>query len=130
VFAAEWGTGQVFWSFLWFFIFFVWIMLLLQIFGDIFRSEDLSGGGKAFWCIFVILLPYLGVFVYLIARGAKMHERAIKQAQVEDARTREYIQSVAAAPSMADDLEKLAALHSSGKLADAEYESAKAKLLA
>ena len=69
---AEFGTGQVFWSMLWFFLFFIWIWLLIVVFGDIFRSHDLSGWGKALWTIFVIFLPYLGVFVYLIARGHKM----------------------------------------------------------
>ena len=76
VVAAEWGTGQVFWSFLWFFLFFIWIWLLIIVFSDIFRSHDLSGWGKALWSIFIIFVPYLGVFVYLIARGHKMSEHA------------------------------------------------------
>ncbi len=70
--AAEWGTGQVFWSMMWFFLFFIWIWLLVIVFTDVFRSHDLSGVAKALWVIFIILLPYLGVFVYLIARGHKM----------------------------------------------------------
>ena len=74
--AAEFGSGQVFWSMLWFFMFFIWIWLLIIVFSDIFRSQDLSGWGKALWSIFVIVLPYLGVFVYLIARGHKMNEHA------------------------------------------------------
>ena len=74
--AAEWGTGQVFWSMLWFFLFFIWIYILILVFSDIFRSHDLSGWAKALWVIFVILVPYLGVFVYLIARGHKMAEHA------------------------------------------------------
>ena len=73
---AEFGTGQVFWSMLWFFLCFIWIWLLIVVFGDIFRSRDLSGWAKALWTIFVIFLPYLGVFVYLIARGHKMGEHA------------------------------------------------------
>jgi len=71
---AEFGTGELVWSMLWFTIFFIWIWLLITVFGDIFRSEDLSGWGKALWCIFVIVLPYLGVFVYLIARGSREHD--------------------------------------------------------
>ena len=67
--AAEFGTGQVFWSMLYFFLFFIWIYLLIVVFSDIFRSDDLGGWAKALWVIFVILLPYLGVFVYLIAAG-------------------------------------------------------------
>jgi len=75
---AEFGTGQVLWSMLWFFLFFIWIWLLIVVFADIFRSADLSGWGKALWTIFVILLPYLGVFVYLIARGGTMHQRVAR----------------------------------------------------
>ena len=76
--ASDFGTGQVFLSMLWFFLFFIWIWLLIVVFSDIFRSADLSGWGKALWTIFVILLPYLGVFVYLIARGGTMHERVAR----------------------------------------------------
>ena len=71
---AEFGTGQVLWSMLWFFMFFIWIWLLIVVFGDIFRSHDLGGVAKTLWVIFVILVPFLGVFVYLIARGHKMSE--------------------------------------------------------
>src|SRR6478752_2786992 len=127
--AAEWGTGQVFWSFLWFFMFFIWIWLLIVVFSDIFRSQDLSGWGKALWSIFVIVLPYLGVFVYLIARGHKMSEHAAAAAQQQDAAFRQYVQS-ATAPSTADELKKLADLKASGVIDDAEYQRLKAKALA
>ena len=93
---AEFGTGQVFWSMLWFFLFFIWIWMLIVVFGDIFRSPDLSGWGKALWTIFVIFLPYLGVFVYLIARGNKMQQHTIEAAQAQDAALRQYVQQVAA----------------------------------
>jgi hypothetical protein len=80
---ATFGTGQVLWSIIWFTLFFIWIWLLLSVFADIFRSPDLGGWGKALWSIFVIVLPYLGVFVYLIARGRSMserqHEAALRQ---------------------------------------------------
>src|SRR5580765_4404934 len=110
--ASEWGSGQVFWSMLWFFMFFIWIWLLIVVFGDIFRSDDLSGWGKALWCIFVIILPYLGVLVYLIARGHSMQERAMKQAQAQDDATRQYIQSASSSggASTADEISRLAAL--------------------
>ena len=78
MFATEWGAGQVFWSMLWFFMFFIWIWLLIIVFSDIFRSHDLGGLAKTLWVIFVILVPYLGVFVYLIARGHKMSEHGPK----------------------------------------------------
>ena len=127
--AAEWGTGQVFWSFLWFFMWFIWLWLLIIVFSDVFRSRDLSGWGKALWCIFVIILPYLGVFVYLIARGHKMGEHAAQAAQQQDAAFRQYVQDATAA-SPADQLTKLADLRTTGAIDDAEYQQLKAKVLA
>ena len=126
---AEMGTGQVLWSIFWFFLFFIWIMILFRVFGDIFMSHDLSGFAKVLWCIFVIFLPYLGVFVYLIARGHKMTEHAMQSAQAQDAAAREYIQSAVAAPTTSDELTKLAALKADGTLSQAEFDAAKAKLL-
>ena len=90
---SEWAVGQVFWSMIWFTMFFIWIWLLIMVFSDIFRSHDLSGGLKAIWVIFVVIMPYLGVFVYLLARGGKMHEHAVSAAQAQDAATRAYIQN-------------------------------------
>jgi len=132
VFAAEWGTGQVFWSFLWFFMFFIWIWLLIIVLSDIFRSRDLSAWGKALWTIFVIIVPYLGVFVYLIARGHKMQEHALEAAQAQDAAQRQYIQTVASqnGASPADELTKLADLKAKGVIDDAEFERLKAQALA
>jgi hypothetical protein len=127
--AAEWGTGQVFWSMLWFFLFFIWIWLLIIVFSDVFRSHDLSGVAKAIWVIFIILLPYIGVFVYLIARGHKMQEHAVQAAQDQDQQMRQYVQSVTTV-SPADELAKLADLKAKGVIDDAEYERLKAKALA
>ncbi len=78
ILAEEFGSGQFLWSVIWFTLFFIWIWLLIIVFSDIFRSHDLSGWGKALWSIFIILLPYLGVFVYVIARGHKMQEHALR----------------------------------------------------
>ena len=72
---AEWQVGEVFWAMLWFTLFFIWIWLLITVFADIFRSHDLGGFAKTLWVLFVIVVPYLGVFVYLIARGHKMPNR-------------------------------------------------------
>jgi hypothetical protein len=127
---AEFGTGQVLWSMIWFFLFFIWIWLLIVVFSDIFRSHDLSGWGKALWTIFVILLPYLGVFVYLIARGHKMQERAISDAQQQDAQFRQYVQDAAGtSANPADEIARLADLRDRGVISDAEFEQAKAKAL-
>ena len=90
------GTGQVFLSMLYFFLFFIWIWLLITVFADIFRSHDLGGLAKALWVIFVIVVPYLGVFIYLIARGNKMSEHAMEAAQAQDEARRAYIRSAVA----------------------------------
>ena len=136
ILAEDFGTGQVFWTMLWFFLFFIWIWLLIIVFSDIFRSHDLSGWAKALWIIFIIILPYLGVLVYLIARGHKMAEHAQEAAAAQDAAARQYIQSAVAqgggtgGTSSADELAKLADLKAKGVISDAEFESAKAKILA
>ena len=126
--AEDFGVGQVFLSMMYFFLFFVWIWLLITVFADIFRSHDLSGGLKAFWVIFVIVLPYLGVFVYLIARGSKMHEHAVENMQAQDSAARAYIREAATSP--ADELSKLADLKASGVIDEAEFQRLKAKALA
>ena len=113
----------------WFFLFIVWIWLLITIFVDIFRSDDMNGWVKALWVLFVIILPFLGVLIYLIARGGKMQERAMKDAAQQKKRQDEYIRDVAGSGSSADELSKLADLHSKGVLTDEEFAAEKAKLL-
>ena len=133
VFADDFGTGQVFLSFLWFFMFFIWIWLQIVVFGDLFRSHDLSGWAKAAWVIGIIIFPYLGVLVYLIARGGKMHEHAVQSAQAQDAAFRQYVQSAAGTSgggSVADELARLADLKDKGVIDDAEFQQLKAKALA
>ena len=127
--AAAFGTGQVFWSILWFFLFFVWIMLIFTIFGDIIRSDDMGGGAKAIWSIFIIFVPFFGIFIYLIVRGGSMGERQMKAAKAQQAAMDDYIRTTASTGSAADELAKLADLHSQGKLDDAEYAAAKAKVV-
>jgi hypothetical protein len=128
--AAEFGTGQVFWSLLWFFLFFIWIWLLIVIFADIFRSDDLSGWGKALWSIFIIIVPYLGVFAYLIARGHKMQEHSVKDAQAQESAFRSYVQNVASSGgSPADEIARLADLRDRGVISEAEFQQAKAKAI-
>jgi hypothetical protein len=128
---AEFGTGQVFWSMLWFFLFFIWIWMLFAIFGDIFRDRELSGGAKAGWSIFIIFLPYLGVFVYLIARGKGMGERSMREAADAEKQFRSYVQEVATTSSggTAAELKELAELRSSGAITEEDFQAAKAKVL-
>jgi ABC-type multidrug transport system fused ATPase/permease subunit len=115
---------------LWFFLFVIWIWLLISIFSDIFRSDDLSGWGKALWLIFVIFLPYLGVFVYLIARGKEMAEHRVRDVAQREEQMRSYVKDVASSSSTADEIERLAQLQASGAITEEEFRQAKAKLLA
>ena len=117
---------------LYFFLFVIWIWLLIMVFMDIFRSHDMGGWAKALWAIFIIVLPFLGVFVYLIARGGKMHERQAREAAQQQQAFDQYVKEAAgtSGASSADQLSKLADLKSQGVLTDAEFEAQKAKVLA
>jgi ABC-type multidrug transport system fused ATPase/permease subunit len=121
----------IFWSMLEFFILILWIWLLIFIFMDIFRSHDMGGLAKAVWVIFVIILPFIGILVYLIARGGSMHERAEAQAAQQQKAFDAYVKQAAgtAGSSNVDELAKLADLKSKGVITDAEFEAQKAKLL-
>jgi ABC-type multidrug transport system fused ATPase/permease subunit len=119
---------NIFWTMLEFFLFFLWIWLLIVVFMDIFRSHDIGGLAKALWVIFVIILPFLGVLIYLIARGGSMHERAVAQASQQQKAFDDYVKNTAGSSS-ADELSKLADLKSKGVITDAEFEAQKAKLL-
>ncbi len=128
--ASDFGVGQVVLSLLWFFLFFLWIMLVFHVVGDIFRSHDLSGGGKALWLLLVIFFPYLGIFVYLVARGTKMHEHDMQTMQANEAAARAYIQQAAGTSgSAADELARLADLKEKGVIDDAEFAKMKAKVV-
>ena len=117
---------------LYFFLFIIWIWLLIMVFMDVFRSHDMGGVAKALWVIFIIVLPFLGVFVYLIARGGKMHERQAQQAADQQKAFDQYVREAAgtSGADTASQLSKLADLKSQGVLTDAEFEAQKAKLLA
>ena len=119
-----------FWTILEIFLWVLWIWVLIYVFIDIFRSHDLSGWAKALWFIFVLFIPLIGVLVYLIARGDKMHERAVRQAQDTDREARQYIQEAAGSGTPADQLTKLADLRDRGVITADEFERQKAKILA
>src|SRR5271165_860199 len=120
---------SIFWTMLIFFGFFIFIWLLIVVFADIFRSRDMGGWAKALWVIFIIILPLLGILVYLIARGGSMHERNEQVAEQQQQEFDAYVQQ-AAGTSTADQLAKLATLKEQGTITDAEFEAQKAKLLA
>ena len=127
--AYDYPVLGVFWSMLMFFIWIAWIILVFRIFVDVFRSPDIGGFGKAFWCIFVIVLPILGVLVYLIVHGGGMAQRDVDQARQNEAAFRSYIRDTAGTGGTADELTKLADLHARGALSDDEFAAQKAKLL-
>jgi ABC-type multidrug transport system fused ATPase/permease subunit len=117
---------------LYFFLFVIWIWLLISVFVDIFRSHDMGGWAKALWVIFIIILPFLGVFVYLIARGGKMHERAAQEAAQQQKAFDAYVKQAAGSSggSSVDQLHKLADLKSQGLITEDEFNAEKAKVLA
>ena len=130
--ATSYPILDIFLTTLYFFLFIIWIWLLFMVFIDIFRSHDMGGWAKALWVIFIIVMPYLGVLVYLIARGGKMHERAAQQAAQQQKAFDQYVKQTAGTPgeTSADQLHKLAGLKDQGILTDAEFETEKAKILA
>jgi hypothetical protein len=118
-------------SIFWFMILFTWVWMLISIFGDIFRDHELSGWGKALWTLFLIVVPWLGALVYLIARGRSMNERGLAQAERNERAFGQYVRETAGTgtTSTADELSKLADLRDRGTLSVAEFELAKAKVL-
>ncbi|MGR3373895.1 MAG: SHOCT domain-containing protein [Pseudooceanicola nanhaiensis] len=129
------GFFDLIWSMFWFFLLIAWFWVLISVVADIFRSRDLGGFAKAIWVMFVILIPWLGVLVYLIARGGKMEEHNREAVASMEKAQREYIMSVAgtggaAGASTTEQLEKLATLKEKGVLTEEEFAAQKAKLLA
>ena len=128
--AADYPFLDILWTMFIFFLFIIWIWILITVFADIFRRRDVGGGAKALWIIFVILLPYLGVLVYLIANHNGMADRNIAQMQKQQQATDHYIQSVAGSGGAAAEIEKAKGLLDSGAITQAEFDSIKAKALA
>ncbi len=129
--ATNYPILDAFLTMLYFFLFIIWIWLLIMVFSDIFRSHDMGGVAKALWVIFIIILPFLGVFLYLIVRGGKMHERAAQQAAEQQKAFDQYVkQTAGSSDTSADQLSKLADLKAQGVLSDAEFDAQKAKILA
>ena len=127
--AASYPFLDVLWSMVIFFMFFIWLMILWKVFGDLFRRRDIGGGTKTLWFIFVILLPFLGVFIYLIAEGHKMTDRDMEQMQATKAQQDAHIKSVAGS-SAADQIIQAKQLLDSGAITQAEFDTIKQKALA
>ncbi len=126
--AADYPFLDILWTMFIFFLFIIWIWILITVFADIFRRKDASGGKKALWIIFVIVTPYLGVLVYLIANHDGMADRNIAQMQAQRAATDDYIRSVSG--GAAGEIEKAKGLLDSGAITQAEFDSIKQKALA
>jgi hypothetical protein len=129
--SSSYPALNIFWTIIEIFLWILWFWILIYVFIDIFRSRDLSGWGKALWFLFVLLIPLIGVLVYLIVRGSSMHERSVQQAQQQDREFRAYVQEAAGTPaSTADQLAKLADLRDRGVITPEEFEREKAKIMA
>ena len=126
----DFSLWDVFVSMFWFMLLFAWIMLLFHIIADIFRDHELSGFSKALWCLFLIFIPWIGVLVYLIARGNSMTQRSVEAAKQNEESMRAYVRDAAGSAGPADELRKLAELRDSGAITPEDYEQAKAKVLA
>jgi hypothetical protein len=121
----------VFWTMVMFFLWLAWIIWLFRVFGDIFNSDDMSGFAKSMWSILVVVLPFLGVLIYMIARGPKMAERSVREAQARDDEFNAHLeQTMGSSAGTADELAKLSDLKAKGIISDAEFAQQKSKLLA
>ncbi|MFH8803935.1 SHOCT domain-containing protein [Streptomyces sp. NPDC017936] len=129
--AYDYPLLSVFWTMLWFFLWIMWFFLLFKIVVDIFRDDSLSGWGKTGWLVFVVVLPFLGVFVYLIARGKDMGRRDIEHARAQRRMFDSYVRETAAGdrPSSTDELARLAELRNRGDITQEEFQRAKALVL-
>ncbi len=126
---GDYSFFEVLWWMLVFFAWVIWFWLLITVFSDLFRRHDVGGGSKTLWIIFVILLPFLGVFIYLISQSKGMAERSQKQMQAAQEQQTAYIQSVAGSGGAAGEIEKAKGLLDSGAITQAEYDAIKTKAL-
>jgi Short C-terminal domain/Phospholipase_D-nuclease N-terminal len=128
VLAADYPFLDVLWTMVIFFCWIIWFFLLFRVFADVFRRRDIGGGMKTLWIIFVIILPFLGVFIYLIAQGHGMADRDVQGMQAQQQQFDTYVKSVAG--GAASEIEKAKGLLDSGAITQAEFDSIKAKALA
>ena len=128
--AADYPFLDVLWTMLIFFIWIAWFMILFRVLIDIFRRHDIGGGSKVLWIVLVILVPFLGVFIYIVTQSHHMAERDMKQAQASQAQFDDYVKTVAGSGGTAAEIEKANALLSSGAITQAEFDEIKRKALA
>ena len=128
--AADYPFLDVLWTMLIFFAWVIWFWILITVFADLFRRRDIGGGSKVLWVIFVIILPFLGVFIYLIANHEGMADRNVKQVEAAQAQSDAYIRSVAGSGGPTAEIERAKSLLDSGAITQAEFDSIKTKALA
>ncbi len=128
--AADYPFLDVLWTMLIFFLWVTWFWLLITVFADVFRRRDIGGGAKTLWLIFVIVLPFLGVFIYLMSQHDKMAERNIERAQAQQAQFDSYVRETAGSGGAAAEIEKAKGLLDSGAITQAEFDAIKQKALA
>ena len=130
MFLANFTLGDLIWSIFVFFMFVIWFWLLISIFGDLFRDHELSGGVKALWVLFILILPFLGILLYLVIRGGGMSERAIKASQEAQQQMNQWAQqTVAASGSPADQIAQAKSLLDTGAISQAEFDQMKSQAL-
>jgi hypothetical protein len=127
--AYEYPIMGAFLTMMWFFLFVIWIIILFRVIADVFRSHDMGGFAKALWLLFVVFLPFLGVLVYVLARGDNMTQHAVEDAKARDAAFQSYVKETAGTSGPGDQLTQLAALRDSGAITAEEFEAGKAKIL-
>ncbi len=127
--AADYPFLDLMWTMLVFFLWILWFWLIFTVFADIFRRHDLSGWGKAGWLIFTIILPFLGVFIYLITQSDGMTERNVSQVRAQQAQFDQYVRETASSGGAAAEIEKAKALLDSGAISDSEFQALKQKAL-
>jgi hypothetical protein len=128
--AADYPFLDVLWTLIIFFVWIIWFFLLFRVIVDIFRRKDIGGGSKTLWLLFVILLPFLGVFVYLIVNSDEMADRDARQAQASQQQFDSYVKEVAGSGGAAAEIDKAKQLLDSGAITQEEFNSLKAKALA
>ena len=130
MFAYDYPLLSIFWTLLWIYLIFAWFMLLFSVVADIFRNHEMRGFSKAIWLVVVILIPFLGVLIYVLAHGDEMSQRRLAEAKAQDAAARAYVKDAAGTTSHADQISQLAALRDQGTISEAEFAAGKAKILA
>ena len=128
--ASDYPFFDVFWTIVIFFVWVAWLMILFRIFADVFRRHDISGWGKAAWLVFVVVVPFLGVLVYLIANGQEMSQRDLEQSRAARAEFDDYVKSTAGSGGAAAEIDKAKQLLDSGAITQAEFDALKAKAIA